>query len=246
VKSNYYKFDSIIEEINNIYYQSYDIFLRIKIGIDDFVENNTKIIVLPKDSDIVKPKFGNVLMELTNNKKYSNNTLAKFSILYNGDACSLISEGKENELCKKIFSSILQRGIEQAVVQMGIVITSCLDELNSIKTTEDLKDLFSKSESLISYEAFMSKFFLNAFWVTQDIIDEFRSDEKEYIFRIINILLVAFMAIDLILFTSLFYFIYSYVNVLNSFLNFIGILPSKFISDDESLYQNIIQLQEFY
>ena len=246
VKSNYYKFDSIIEEINNIYYQSYDIFLRIKIGIDDFVENNTKIIVLPKDSDIVKPKFGNVLMELTNNKKYSNNTLAKFSILYNGDACSLISEGKENELCKKIFSSILQRGIEQAVVQMGIVITSCLDELNSIKTTEDLKDLFSKSESLISYEAFMSKFFLNAFWVTQDIIDEFRSDEKEYIFRIINILLVVFMAFDLILFTSLVYFIYSYVNVLNSFLNFIGILPSKFISDDESLYQNIIQLQEFY
>ena len=247
MKSNYYKFDSIIEEINNIYYNSYDIFLKIKKGIDEFVDNKGNgSMVLPKDSDIVKPKFGNVLMELMNNNRYSNNTLANFSILYNGDACSLISEGIEKSLCSSVFSSILTRGIEQAVVQMGIVITSCLDELNSIKSINDLKVRFSKSESLKDYEAFMSKFFLNAFWVTQNIIDEFRKDEKEYIFRINNILLVAFVIIDFILFVAMVYFIYSYVNVLNSFLNFIGILPSKFISDDETLYQNIIQLQEFY
>ena len=249
MKTDFYKFDSIIEKIDGIYYDSFDIFLRIKESIDNFtfIDKGSKSINIPKDSEIVKPKFGNVLMEILNNNRYSNDSLAKFSILYNGDACSVICNDKsELTLCGTIFSSILSRGIEQAVVQMGIAITSCLDELNSVKSLEDLKRIFSESENFKSYEAFMSKFLLNAFWETQNIIDVFRNNEKEHIFRTINILLVTFMMIYLILLAFLVYNIYSYANVLNSFLNFIGILPSKFISDDETLYQNIIQLQDFY
>ena len=92
----------------------------------------------------------------------------------------------------------------------------------------------------------MSKFLLKAFWETQDIFEVFREDKKGDILRINNIMLVLFIIVDLLIFSFLIYFIYSYVAVLNSFLNFIGILPSKFISDDEALYQNIIQLQEYY
>ena len=145
-----------------------------------------------------------------------------------------------------IFSSILTRGIEQSIVQMGIVITSFLDELVSVKSIQQLKNLFANSTNFQSYEAFMRKFLLNAFWKTQDIFEVFREDKKDDILKINNILLVLFIIIDMVIFSFLVYFIYSYVAVLNSFLNFIGILPSKFISDDEALYQNIIQLQEYY
>ena len=246
MKSNYYQFDSIIEQINGIYYDSFDIFLSIKKGIENFTFHN-KSMLLPKDSEIEKPKFGNILMNIMNSKRYSNDTLAKFNVLYSGEACPLLSEGeKEEALCGSIFSSILKRGIEQAVVQMGIIITSILDELNSVKDIPSLETLFINSESFLSYETFMGKFLLKAFWETHKIIDVFRNDEKQYIFQMNNILLVTFFVIYLILLTLLIYFIYSYANMLNSSLNFIGILPSKFISDDEALYQNIIKLQEFY
>ena len=249
LKKNFYEFDNIIEQINKIYYDSFDIFLTIKKGIEDFTYKNnfSKSIELPKDSDIKKPKFGNVLMNIMNRNRYSNDTLQKFSSLYNGEACNLISsDNSEKKLCESIFSSILKRGIEQAIVQMGIVITSCLDELNSIKDEESMKKVFNESVSFQSYEAFMSKFLLNAFWETHKIIDIFRNDEKNYIFEINNILLIAFFVLYMILSAILIYFIYSYVYTLNSFLNFIGILPSKFIIDDDVLYQNIIRLQEFY
>ena len=149
-------------------------------------------------------------------------------------------------MCNNTFSSILTRGIEQSIVQMGIVITSLLDELISVKNIEQLKILFDTSSNYQSYESFMSKFLLKAFWETQDIFEVFREDKKGDILRINNIMLVLFIIVDLLIFSFLIYFIYSYVAVLNSFLNFIGILPSKFISDDEALYQNIIQLQEYY
>ena len=248
MRRTYYEFDNIVETINNVYYDSFDIFLKIKKGIEKFTNANGTLtsITLPKDSEFTKPKFGNVLMNLINNEKYSTDALTNFSNLYNGEACDMISEGSETETCKNILSSIVNKGIEQSIVQMGIIITSCLDELSSIKDLNSLKRLFNSSDSYSSYEIFMSKFLLRAFWKTHEILDVFRQNEKEHIFEINNILLIVFVVVSLLLLISLIYFIYDYVTVLNSFLNFIGILPSKFISDDEALYQNILKLQEFY
>jgi len=43
------------------------------------------------------------------------------------------------------------------------------------------------------------------------------------------------------------YFIYEYKITINSFFNFIGILPTKFIFDDDNLYQSILKLEkDFY
>ena len=248
MKKNYYEFDNIIEGINKVYYNSFDIFLKIKKGIEQFTNANGTLnsITLPRDTQINKPKFGNILMNLINNNKYSTDALTNFSNLYNGEACNIISESIELQTCQKILSSIVNKGIEQSVVQMGIVITSCLDELSSIKDLNNLKLIFNGSESYSSYELFMSKYLLRAFWRTHEILDVFRKNEKEYIFQINNILLVVFVVVSLLLLICLIYFIYDYATVLNSFLNFIGILPSKFISDDDALYQNILKLQEFY
>ena len=248
MKSSFYKFDSTIEQINDVYYESYDIYLNIKKIIENYAySNGTTEMNVPKDSELAKPKFGNVLMELMNDDKYSNKSLQAFTTLYNGDACTIITNNTiEQSVCNNTFSSILTRGIEQSIVQMGIVITSLLDELISVKSIDQLKILFNTSSNYQSYESFMSKFLLKAFWETQDIFEVFREDKKGDILRINNIMLVLFIIVDLLIFSFLIYFIYSYVAVLNSFLNFIGILPSKFISDDEALYQNIIQLQEYY
>ena len=247
-KKDYFQFDSIIEQINKVYYDSFNIFLKITKGIENFTNANNAMnyINLPKDSDIIKPKFGNILMNLMNDGKLSNKTLQIFNTLYNGNACELIAEGPEMPICRNIFSSILTKGIEQSIVQMGVIISSCLDQLNSVKTIDDFKKLIAESDSFLSYETFMGKFLPKAFWKTHELIDIFRQSEQESIFRTNNILLIFFMIVSIILFIFLIYFIHDYVIVQNSFLNFIGIVPSKFISDDELLYSNILKLQELY
>ena len=42
------------------------------------------------------------------------------------------------------------------------------------------------------------------------------------------------------------YFVYTYRNILSSFLYFIGILPSKYLSEDENFYKEIIKLGHDY
>ena len=250
MKSNYYKFDSVIEEIDKVYYDSYNIFLTIKKSIEIFVNANDNLdaINLPIESDFTKPKFGNVLMNIINNDRYTNITLERFSKLYNGNSCDIFIQDESTDSigCSSIFSSILCKGIEQSIVQMGIVITSCLDELSGVKNIKSLQENLHRSTSYQDYETFMGKFLLKAFMETNDIFEVFREDEKKHIFKIINILLIAFMCVYLILLIIFIYFIYDFVSLFNSFLNFIGILPSKFICDDDALYQNILLLQEFY
>jgi hypothetical protein len=35
--------------------------------------------------------------------------------------------------CESIFNSILTKGLEQAISQMSIIITNCINEVNSLK-----------------------------------------------------------------------------------------------------------------
>ena len=250
MKSNYYEFDNVIEEIDKVYYDSYNIFLTIKKGIENFINANNALseISLPKESDITKPKFGNVLMNLINNERYTNSTLERFSELYSGNSCEIFIQDNSTDSigCSTLFSSMLSKGIEQSIVQMGVIITNCLDELSGVKNIQSLQQIFTRSTSYHDYEAFMGKFLLKAFMETNEIFEVLREDERKYISKINNILLVAFMCVYLILLIIFIYFIYDFVSLFNSFLNFIGILPSKFICDDDALYQNILLLQEFY
>lgn len=59
-----------------------------------------------------------------------------------------------------------------------------------------------------------------------------------------KIVTLVFFFIVLLVIALCCYFIYSYNKVGNSFWNFIGILPNKFISDDEAFYDSIIKLGE--
>ena len=72
MKNNYKKFDLVLEEINNVYFDSYKIFLDFKSQIEIYFNtNDTNKIKDIIDSQIVRPKFGNNLMYIIRNNKYS-------------------------------------------------------------------------------------------------------------------------------------------------------------------------------
>jgi hypothetical protein len=250
MKTHYKKFDSTMEEINNAYFDSFKIFLTFIEQINKYMDDNNKTnLMIPKDSEIDRPKFGNSLMYLTKSTRYSKEALNKLNTLYSNNACELLASNNlfETIMCVNILSSILTKGIEQAIIQMGIIITSVIDELNSLKESKTLKEILLPSNSFSDYETFVGRFMLFSYLETQEIFEVFRNNENVYMCSISNILLVIFFGITIILILFMLYLIYSYKNVINSFFNFIGILPAKFIYDDDYLYKTILKLEkEFY
>ena len=248
MKENYKKFDSIVEQVNKVYFNSFEIFLILKEQIENFFNSNKKSdLNIPDDSEIERPKLGNALMYLFNNKKYSEESLTLIRTLYNENSCDVLCQDNyEKEFCLNLFSSILTKGMEQAIVQMSIIITNCIDELNSLKYNNTLLNIYTES-NFFYYEIFMGHFMLFSFIKTQEIFESFRKDEKRYISYINKNLLIIFIIIYFFLTMLMIYLILSYKNVINSFFNFIGIIPTKFIIDDGSLYRAIINLeQKFY
>ena len=90
---NFLKFDNSITEIEELYYNSFRIFLSFKYELEKFQEDpNYKISIL-SGKDIQLPNFGNSLNDLTQNNIYSQENKDILTQLYNGDLCSLLFRG---------------------------------------------------------------------------------------------------------------------------------------------------------
>ena len=149
--------------------------------------------------------------------------------------------------CESIFNSILTKGLEQAFSQMSIIITNCINELNTLKENKTISELYFEENIFTKYGVFIGLFILKAFRKTQEIFKVFRNDEKNYILNFLEKMLIIYCVIYIFLLISMIYLIYEYKNTINSFFNFIGILPTKFIADDDNLYQSILKLEKnFY
>ena len=249
IKQKHKKFDSVVEQIDKVYFDSFGIFLIFLEQIENFSNNNNKsLLKFPEDSEIEKQSFGNSLLYIYNNYKDSEEATKLLDIIYNNNACQAIAEDTFNIiLCEQILSSIITKGMEQAVIQMNIIITSVIDELNTLKEHKTLNDIIHQNSTYSEYELFMGKFMLFSFLKTHEIIEIFRNSEKSYIFRISRIILFIYGIIYCFLIIFVFCFISSYKNVIISFFNFIGILPSKFICNDEYFYNTILKLEgDFY
>ena len=248
MKRSYKIFDAVLEEINGVYFNSFKIFLQFKSQLELYYNTKDKSkLQIPEDKSIERPKIGNSLLEITHNTKYSAESIQMIKDIYSNNACLALSNNDAKYIvCEGLFSSILTKGMEQAIIQMSTMITSCVDELNSLKDNSTLEKIYNYTTNYFSYEIFVGEFLLESFLKTQNIFESFREDEKKYIFKIYKIVLCAFSVVYIILLIVMIYSIYKYKNITNSFFNFIGIIPSKFIADDDNLYKTLLKLEQNY
>ena len=249
LKKNYIEFDNEIEKINNLYLDCFKIFSSFKEELEKFegTENKSKL-EIPSDNEIIRPKFGNSILILGKNSKYSKGNLVIFNKLYSGNACEiLVQKELEIKICQNILSSILNKGLEEAIIQVNnVMITKIIDELNSLNNNKTLYQIYNEFTSFSDYELFMNYIMVVAFFKTQNILNDFRQDEKLYINKINRIILISFFFFYDILFFFLLYYIYSYKSFTGQFLSFIGIIPPKYIADDNEFYSQVIGLAPFY
>ena len=249
LKNDYLKFDSQIETINKLYLDSLNIFILFKEQIEKFERTGNKSnLEIPKDSEIARPKFDNSLMNLIKSSKYTQENLQLFIKLYNNNGCEILVKNEaEKQICENLLSSMLTKGLEQTIVQINnIIITNVLDELNSLKTYKTIYDIYKPHSTFSDYEIFINYYLINSFLKTQNMFDVFRENEQNYINKIYNITIIIFFLFYLLLSIFLIVYIYSYKAYTGYFLSFIGIIPPKFLADDNEFYSQVTGLEPFY
>ena len=245
IRRNYNNFDITVETINSVFYEHYKIFLDFKEQIEIYLRTNdkSKFIIKP-DNEIERPNFGKSLINIIKNNKYSKKNLEVFEKLYNENGCEIITESDSDyQMCKNILSSILSKGFEQAIVQLNAIITNIVNELNSINY---INELYKLNSIFFGYEIFMEYYMFKAFTITQNILNNFRSDEQLSILNLNKTILLFFSIIYIILFILVLFYIYSYKDFTRNFLCFIGIIPPEYMADDNEFYKQIIGLEPFY
>jgi hypothetical protein len=257
-KNEYLSFDSINASIYGVFKDWYNIFLSLKRELDIYERHllNCKTMgninydmKIPNINNITIPKLGNLIMQITSSSNFDKNTLSKFTLLYSENACEALIESTSGvQYCEKFWSGVLLKGMEQAITQMGVAIGSVLDELISLNDVENTKILYNliDQSAFIIYEQFIEFYLLKAFVITAHIFDEFGEQKINSIINVMKYILWVYSFISIILFIILNFFLYSSKYTLNLFLNFIGILPSQYISEDENLFNEIIKFGNNY
>jgi hypothetical protein len=251
-KNDYISFHELNESINEVFLDSIKIFIILKRQLDIYESSlincqeigNSEPMKIPKISEIIIPKFGNLIMQIKSNSDFKQETIAKFNSLYSDNLCEqLIDDISEIPYCENFWSGVLSKGLEQSIAQMGVIIGTVIDELNSVndpKNVKTLKSLIEKS-AFIEYVQFCQYYLFKAFNETSNIFTEFSKEKINKKMKIIGIILMVYIIITIILFILQVYFVYSFNYLFSSFINFIGILPIKYLSEDENFYKEIIK-----
>ena len=256
-KISYLNFDLVCNSIFQVYKDSFDISLKIKTQLEIYENSlincktigNFEKMKIPKLDEIDTPTIENSVFQITESSDFKGSTLEKFQTLFNKDSCTIISyEPLEYRICENFWSGVLLRGMEQAIIHMGVIIGNILDEvenLNDIKNNKSLYDLMAGS-SFIEYEQFLEYFLLRAYNETSLILNDLREQKINAIISKMKILLIIYIIISFVLFGLFLYNIFVSKHLFNSFLNFICILPVKYIAEDESFYEEIIKFGKKY
>jgi hypothetical protein len=245
--NNYLDFDTITNNMEELYYESFRTFLQFKSELAAYQTDNFNYAMnLPKGNDIQIPNFGNILNELNQNKIYSQKNKDIITQLYNGDMCSLLFNTTENyDYCKEFLSSILLKGLEQAIIQMGVLINSVIDELSLVNSYDTFHELVrGNTTNFKKYELFVEYYLFKAYLKNEEIFNGLRNDQTKYYSNLTLEIIIIYLIGYLFLFILLCYFIFRYKYIYTSLFNFCAILSLKIISEDEFFYQKIIELEK--
>ncbi len=283
-KKNIIDLDSNINNIENVYKESFYIFLYIKKSIHDFfhfdikkqnivflLENNyydsylfensnytindiNNIKTLENDkfnfideSLIITPKLGNLIMPILNDKSLNKEILNTLNNLYSDDACAILYNVSSDyyNICSNFWSSIITKGMEQSITQMGIILNTVIDELKSVKNgKKTVYDLLNINSSYSQFEFFVNYYLLDGFWESDKLFNEIKKKKIEKIDSYYLLIFVIYSIVNLVLIVLVNKLVYTSRDMLNSFLNFVGILPIKYIIEDPNLLSEILELEQ--
>ena len=210
-------------------------------------------IIIQKIDEIDYPKLGNLLMPIISEAKDNDqkSIASQLNQLYNGDACVYLFQSRGEYTvnnCQKFWNGIISKGMEQALTQMSVSISSVLDELKVINKVDvakaEINLLFKDGAYFIMFHFFMEYYFYEAYLKTAALFNSLRADIIKDIKSKYIVLLVLYLIVSILLFLLIIIFTYSIRKHFNSFLYFIAIFPLKFLAEDENLFKQTLRLND--
>ena len=218
-----------------------------KNNINELNSTSYKLIV-PSIEEISIPKVGNNLIPFfsKNENGLGNSPYSKLYKLYYGDLCELLYEDDIviYNNCNNFWSSVLKQGLEQTLTQFSIEINTLLGELKDINDgILTLKDINDFNGTLGKIEVFINYFFLDSFTKTRELFKLIMEDKINDLNSLLNRLFAVVIFLIPIIFILVLIFITFLNNNFTSFLNFIGIFPIQYLSEDKVFYSDTLKLE---
>jgi len=256
-KNRYIVFESINDSIDTVIKQVFDLFLPIKREVEEYEKKliNCQTLdgfynmTLPKIKDMKIPNFGNLVLDLIDDNDFNEETKKNFQLLFNQNLClNLTKNEKGLTYCNEFWSGILKEGLGQAIIQLGVIISESIDELNSLNEQSNNRTLMSliNKSSFFQFELFCEYYLRKTYKYIGSSFKLLREAKLNAINNEMQFILIIYLIISIFLFILLFYFIYSYKNVFNSFIYFVGIIPHKYISEDKNFYREVTRFGSRY
>jgi len=256
-KNNYIKFDTINEYIEKFFKDSYDIFIPLKRELDLYEKNlincttlgNPYKLKLPNFEDLKIPILDDFIVQILEDPDFRQKTKDEFQTIVNDDLCKDAANELVKNDCNNFWSGILTKGMRQVIAYLNIIIGNVLDELKSLNddNNKSLFSLISEQSSFFEYEIFNEYYMSKILQKIKSIFITLRKDKLESIYKTQLYILLAYILILILLVFILIYYLHNYKNIFISFINFVGIVPLKYISEDKNLSEEIIKFgNDFY
>ena len=252
-KNEFLKFDSINASMIGIFKECYDIFISLKreLELHEQTLNNCKI---ESEKDLYEMKLpiiykletqilGNSIVQIASGSGYNSETISKLTTLFKGDCCKLFSDEEDDYIiCKSFWNGILGEGIEQTIIKMDGVIGEIIQELKSINKGGKSFNEIIMSSYFIQYELFIEFYYQKSYRLIDEIFWSLRNQKLDSIFKKFRIILIIFIIISFSLCFIFIYLILSIKDIFYSFINFIGILPFKYLIENENFIKGIMKI----
>ena len=202
--------------------------------------------------DVSFNKIGNILLTIMSeaNNNYNSIDDADYSTqmkqLYQGNICEVLYKKTDEiyEHCCSFWSSILTQGMEQAFNQLSVELNALQNELKACNKLEKSFLNVMQSVDFALLEYYYTYYFMDAYLKTKSLLKELRKNKVNGIYIVFEITMIIYIIISVILCFVLVIFVQNKKKIFCSFLNFIGIIPFQYISDDEDFYRDILRLEK--
>ena len=243
------KFDEINNDIISTFKISFDIYMNLKKELEYFEEtlDNCRVtdkkykMNVPTIDNLPTPSLGNSIMQITGDFGFKGEPLSNFKLLFVENACkSLSSTNYAYYMCVNYFSDYLFQGIENTINKINSGFGTIIEEFNQMNKNGSLFIEYMNHSKFHSFEIFVMYYYQNAIIIAEKIFNSLRLQELNNILFLIKIISYIYIIIAFILFCFVIYLINRTKTFTTPFLYFIGILPFKYLIEDEKFYKEII------
>jgi hypothetical protein len=191
----------------------------------------------------------NTFLNILQNNNNPNSSLSILNTLFYDNACNALFTNNSTKYtyCSSFASQVLQKGFSKGSNFLSILIDIVLDEMESVNVgTMNFNELINGNKNDFKlYEEFIEVFLFGAFKITYEILKDLNTTQLDSILKLYKTFMIFYICLSIFLFFALIFLVYKSKTIFSKFMNFLGIIPARYLIEDINLYKDILKLEKY-